>query len=334
MRLFLIAFIFWAVGSPTVQAQAVDTVGTVRAGEPAFEALVPAGTPIEHLAGGLDWSEGPAWHPGGFLVFSDVPQNTIYRWDEAGGLQVYLRPSGYAGPDPPGREMGSNGLAFDAQGRLVMADHGNRQIARLDEGGWTKTPLATHYDGRRFNSPNDLVVHSSGALFFTDPPYGLAELDADPAKELAVNGVYRLDPDGAVTLLVDTLSFPNGVALSPDERTLYVAVSDPQRAVYLAYELDEAGAVGEGRVLFDATPLVGPDRPGLPDGIAVDQAGHLFATGPGGVLVLTPGGHHLGTIETGRPTANCAFGDDGSTLYLTADDDLLRVRTRAVGLGF
>lgn len=313
-------------------AQTVDTVGVVPAAEPAFNALVPAGTPIEHLADGLDWSEGPAWHPDGFLVFSDVPQNTIYRWDESGGLRVWLRPSGHAGSDAPGREMGSNGLAFDADGRLLIADHGNRQVARLED-GWMKTPLATHYDGQRFNSPNDLAVHSSGALFFTDPPYGLAGLDDDPAKELDVNGVYRLDPDGSVALLVDSLTFPNGVALSPDERTLYVAVSDPERARYLAYDLED-GAVGAGRVLFDATSLVGPERPGLPDGMAVDQEGNLFATGPGGVLVLTPDGQHLGTIETGRPTANCAFGDDGATLYMTADGDLLRVRTDAVGLGF
>ncbi len=312
----------------------MHTVGAVRAEDPAFGALILAGTPIELLAGGLDWAEGPAWHPGGFLVFSDVPQNTIYRWDEAGGLAVYLRPSGYTGSNPPGREMGSNGLTFDAQGRLVMADHGNRQIARLAEAGWAKTPLATHYDGHRFNSPNDLVFHSNGALFFTDPPYGLDSLDADSSKETPFNGVYRLDPDGTVTLLVDSLSFPNGVALSPDERTLYVAVSDPEHAVWMAYALGGDGTLGAGRVLFDATPMVGPDRPGLPDGLAVDRQGHLFATGPGGVLVLTPDGRHLGTIETGRPTANCAFGDDGSTLYLTADGDLLRVRTRTVGLGF
>lgn len=313
---------------------AAQTIGAVGEGAPAFNALVPAGTSIEHLAGGMEWTEGPAWHPDGFLVFSDVPQNTIYRWDETDGLTVYLRPSGFAGADPSGGEMGSNGLAFDTQGRLLIADHGNRQIARLDESTWGKTSLATRYDGRRFNSPNDLVVHSSGAIFFTDPPYGLTGQNDDPAKELPFNGVYRLDPDGAVTLLVDSLSFPNGVALSPDKRTLYVAVSDPERARYLAYELSEEGTITSGRVLFDATPLVGPDRPGLPDGLAVDRDGHLFATGPGGVLVLTPDGRHLGTIETGRPTANCTFGDDGSMLYMTANDDLLRVQTQTVGLGF
>jgi gluconolactonase len=330
LRLLLVPLLL-ALGTGTASAQAPDPVGS---GDPAFNALVPAGTPIEHLAGGFDWSEGPAWHPDGFLVFSDVPQNTIYRWDEEDGLGVYLRPSGYAGDDPPGSEMGSNGLTFDRERRLVMADHGNRQVARVTEDGWMKTPLATEYDGRRFNSPNDLVYHSSGALFFTDPPYGLAGQDEDPAKELAANGVYRLDPDGTVTLLVDSLSRPNGVALSPDERTLYVAVSDPEAARYYAYALSDDGDVGAGRVLFDATPLVGSENPGLPDGLAVDRDGHLFATGPGGVLVLTPDGRHLGTIETGRPTANVAFGDDGSSLYITADGDLLRVRTRTVGLGF
>lgn len=327
----LLVLLLATFGTGIAFAQAPAPVGE---GDPAFNALVPAGTPIEHLAGGLDWSEGPAWHPDGFLVFSDVPQNTIYRWDEANGLGVYLRPSGLAGGAAPGGELGSNGLTFDSEGRLVMADHGNRQIARVTEDGWTKTPLATAYDGRRFNSPNDLVYHSNGALFFTDPPYGLAGQDDDPAKELDVNGVYRLDPDGSVTLLVDSLTRPNGVALSPDERTLYVAVSDPEAARYLAYELAANGDVETGRVLFDATPLVESENPGLPDGLAVDRDGTLFATGPGGVLVLTPDGRHLGTIETGRPTANVAFGDDGASLYLTADGDLLRVRTQTVGLGF
>lgn len=303
--------------------------------DPSLDALVPPGAALETLATGFDWSEGPAWRAsGGYLLFSDVPGNTIYRWKDGEGLSVFLRPAGFNGGDPPGREMGTNGLMFDAADRLVMADHGNRQLARLDESNFTRATLADRYGERRLNSPNDLVIHSSGAIYFTDPPYGLEGLNASPRKELTFNGVYRLGPDGELTPLVRDLTFPNGIALSPDEATLYVAVSDPARPVLMAYPLAADGSVGPGRVLFDASHLVGEGRPGLPDGMAVDRHGTLFATGPGGVLVILPDGRHLGTIRTGLATANVAFGDDGSTLYITADSDLMRIRLRTTGLGF
>ena len=311
-------------------------VGGVQRLDPAIDALIPPGARIERLAEGFEWSEGPVWRKsGGYLLFTDIPRNTVYRWSEQDGLGVFLRPAGFAGPgDPPGQELGSNGLAFDAQDRLVMADHGNRQISRLVEPVYTKTALTQRYEGRRFNSPNDLVYHSNGDLYFTDPPYGLARRNEDPAKELSFNGVYRLRPSGEVTLLTRELTFPNGIALSPDERTLYVAQSNPQRPIIMAFPLREDGTLGAGRVLFDASHLMGGGRKGLPDGLAVDRQGNLFATGPGGVLVLSPEGRHLGTIETGEATANCAFGDDGSTLYMTADMYLLRIRTSTRGVGF
>ena len=320
-----------ASGSPPV-------VGEIERLDPALAALVPDGARIEQLAQGFAWSEGPVWRKsGGYLLFTDIPKNTIYRWHPAEGLGVFLRPAGFAmGAEPPSRELGSNGLALDASDRLVMADHGNRLIARLDESIYVKTTLADRFEGKRLNSPNDLVLRSNGDIYFTDPPYGLkTQGDDDPAKELPFNGVYRLTPAGELTVLTRELTRPNGLAFSPDERTLYVANSDPARAVWMAYDVAADGTVGRGRVLFDATPLARQGRPGLPDGLKVDRQGNLFATGPGGVLVLTPDGRHLGTIVTGQPTANCAFGDaDGSTLYLTANDRLLRIRLGTRGAGF
>lgn len=316
-------------------AQSFPGVGRIHRADPALDALLPADARLEKIAEGFEWSEGPVWRrSGGYLLFTDIPRNTVYRWKEGEGLSVFLRPAGYTGSDPSGAELGSNGLVFDAQDRLLMADHGNRQIARLDESNFTKTPLAQRYQGKRLNSPNDLAVHSSGAIYFTDPPYGLKGLNGSPVKELPFNGVYRLSPSGELTLLTDRLTFPNGIGLSPDERTLYVANSDRNRPVWMAYDLGADGTVARERVLFDATPLVREGKRGAPDGFAVDQRGNLWASGPGGVLVITPEGRHLGTLETGQATSNATFGDDGSTLYITADMQLQRVRTRARGVGF
>jgi gluconolactonase len=313
----------------------VTTVGSLERLDPAFSALVSPDARIEKLAEGFDWSEGPVWRrSGGYLLFSDVPKNTIYQWQEGKGLRVFLRPAGYTGPTPAGRELGSNGLTIDAHDMLVMADHGNRQVARVDETKYTKTVLADRYGGKRFNSPNDLVYRSNGDLYFTDPPYGLAGQNDDPAKELTQNGVYRLTPRGELSLLTSELRFPNGIAFSPDEKTLYVSNSETTRAIWMAYDVNADGTLARGRVLFDATPLVKQGRAGLPDGMKVDRQGNLFAGGPGGILVITPQGRHLGTIATGQPTANCAFGDDGSTLYMTANNQLLRIRLKTKGAGF
>ena len=313
-------------------AQPRPTVGQIERLDPALDALIARDARIEQLATGFQWSEGPVWRVSGrYLLFSDVPGNTIYKWQDSTGLSVFLRPAGYTGVNPPGRELGTNGLTFDANDSLVMADHGNRQVARLNEATFTKTTLADRYRGNRLNSPNDLVYRSNGDLYFTDPPYGLKGLNDDPAKELRHNGVYRLTRAGELTLLTTELTFPNGLAFSPDEKTLYVANSDPQRAIWMAYDVRPDGTIGNGRVFFDATSLARAGKPGLPDGMKVDRAGNLFASGPGGIFVFSAAGKHLGTIVTGQPTANCAFGDDGSTLYMTANDRLLRVRLKTKG---
>jgi len=311
-----------------VIVQDYPSVGKVLRFDPALDRLIAPGARIEQLATGYTWSEGPVWiSEGGFLLFSDVPENRIYRWSEGEGASVFLDPSGYAGPDASRfREPGSNGLIAGPAGSILMADHGNRAIARVDLVTHEKTLLATQYEGRRFNSPNDLVQAVDGAIYFTDPPYGLKDMDQSPDKELAHNGVYRLDPDGSVTLLVEDLTFPNGVALSPDEQTLYVAQSDPARAVLLAYDLSARGEVSKGHVLHDFTGDVRPDNPGLPDGMAVDAEGNIFVTGPGGVSILTPTGVLLGRIDTAGAAANCVFGPEGD-LYITAGARLLKVPT-------
>jgi gluconolactonase len=310
------------------------TFGSIERLDPRLDALIPPGAVIEKLAEGFDWSEGPVWMKDEkCLVFSDVPQNVVYRWKEGQGISEFLRPSGYTGKIPRGGEPGSNGLTVDEQGRLVLCEHGDRRVARLEKDG-RKTTLAGTYQGRRFNSPNDLVYHSNGDLYFTDPPYGLEGNVDDPKKEIPFQGVYRVKPGGEITLLTQELSRPNGIAFSPDEKTLYVAVSDPKRAVWMAYDVKADGTIDHGRVLFDATDRVGPQNKGLPDGLKVDRAGNLFATGPGGVFVFAPDGKQLGTIRTGEATANCAWGDDGATLYITADMYLCRVRTLTKGEGF
>jgi gluconolactonase len=312
-----------------------EVVGGVERLDPAIDALIPPDAQLEVLADGFAWTEGPVWRRSGeYLLFTDIPNNTIHKWSEANGLEVFLRPAGCIGENPPGRELGSNGLALDAEDRLIMADHGNRQIARLNESNYTKVTLANRYDGLRLNSPNDLAIHSNGDIYFTDPPYGLDGLYESPLKELDFAGVYRLQPSGELTLLTTELRFPNGIALSPDESTLYVSNTGRDRPIWMAYDLLSDGTLGEGYVLFDSSELAAEGRPGMPDGIAVDQQGNLFATGPGGVLVITPDGQHIGTIETGQPTANCTFGDDGSTLYITANDQLMRIALSTTGLGF
>ena len=298
--------------------------------DPAFDKLVLPDAKIEKLAEGFNWSEGPTWFQGS-VVFSDVPENIIYQWKPgATKATVFMQPSGMLKPVEGFREQGSNGLGTDAQGRLLICQHGERRVARVEKDG-TQTALADKFEGKRFNSPNDLAVRKSGDIYFTDPPYGLDKLNDSPLKELAWNGVYRIGADGKVALVLKDLTFPNGIGLSPDEKILYVAVSDGKAPRVMAYDLQADGSTANGRVFFDAKPVQGK---GSCDGLKVDAQGNVWATGPGGVLVISPAGKLLGRLLTNQATGNCCWGDDGSTLYITADMFLCRVKTTVKGAGW
>ncbi len=317
---------------------AQDTLNFPRLGEvirldPALDNIIAPGTPLEVIASGFDWTEGPVWVPGepGFLLFADIPQNAVYRWDEGEGVSLFMNPSGYTGVDEYGREPGCNGLAIDGNGQLVSCEHGDRRVSVLTHGGGKRT-LTDNYQGKRLNSPNDLVFHQNGDLYFTDPPYGLPEGWDDERRELDFCGVYRLSKTGELTLLTKEMTRPNGIAFSPDYKTLYVAQSDPQAAVIKAFPLQANGSLGKSRILYDATKDVGK-LPGLPDGLKVAKDGTIFATGPGGVYVFTPDEKLVGRISTGENTSNCAFGGpDGNILYITADMYICRIQTQKVGL--
>ena len=316
------------------QKQSYPSMGSIERREKTIDDLIAPDAKIEKLADGFDWSEGPVWmKQGDYLVFSDVPRNVVLKWKEGEGIKEFLRPSGYTGSTPRGGEPGSNGLTTDRDGMLILCQHGDRRVVRLERNG-EFTPIAQFYQYRRFNSPNDLDYKSNGDLYFTDPPYGLVKLNDDPAKELKFNGVYRVTPKGQVNLMIDNLTYPNGIAFSPDEKTLYVAISDPKKPYIMAYDVKPDGTVLNGRIFFNASTLMAPDRKGLPDGLKVDRRGNLFATGPGGVLVISPEGKLLGTLLTGEATANCGWGGDGSVLYITADMYLCRVQTKTKGKGF
>jgi gluconolactonase len=254
------------------------------------------------------------------------------KWVEGTGVSLYLKPAGYTGAVDYGAEPGSNGLLIDPEGRLVSCEHGDRRVSVLTKEGGKRT-LVDNYQGKRLNSPNDGAYKSNGDLYFTDPPYGLPKNFDDPRRELDFCGVYRLSKKGELTLLTNEMTRPNGIAFSPDEKTLYVAQSDPEAAVWRAFEVEDDGTLGEGRLFYDVTDMVGK-YPGLPDGLKVDQKGNLFATGPGGVHVFAPDGKPLGRIDTGEKTANCAWGNDGTVLYMAVDMYICRIKTNTKGAGW
>ncbi len=304
------------------------TFGYLEKLDPAFDQVVPPHTKIEVIAEGFTWSEGPAWIPSQqCLLFSDVPRNVIYKWTDAAGLEVFLKPSGYTGAKPRKGGKGSNGLALDQNGKLLVCRHGDREMARLLSGYRQPVPvfesLATHWEGKRLNSPNDVTVDRSGNIYFTDPPYGIDRSDPN-AVELDFSGVYRIDKDGTLYLLDRSLARPNGIALSPDEKTLYVANSDPPQ--FFAFEITPSGALTNKRLFFDATSLVASSvSKQAPDGMAVNKNGIVFGTGPDGILVFDPSGKHLGTIRTNKRTSNCVLNEDETVLYATCDDYILRI---------
>ncbi len=298
----------------------------------ALEIIDPKAT-IEILASGFKWTEGPVWVASGdYLLFSDIPNNKVFKWDSRNDTTSYLKPSGFTGGNFTGEEPGSNGLLLNPNGELVLMQHGDRRIAKmntsLDDPQANFTTLVDRYEGKRLNSPNDGIYDKAGNLYFTDPPYGLPKGMDDPDKELDFQGVYGFLASGEL-ILIDQLSRPNGIAFSPDQKTLYVAVSDPQHAVWYAYDLVAPGHVENKRLFYEVTDRVGkPDQPGLPDGMKVNDKGYLFATGPGGIWVFDPNGKALARIHTGLATANCAFTPDQKTLFMTADDYLLSVKLK------
>ena len=334
--LLLVSCLGFACAAPSSEPAATSSeaeappasAGTVERLDPSFADLVAEDAVIEKLADGFQFTEGPVWVSSEgeeYLLFSDIPANTIYKWSEGEGKSVFLQPVMPPDAETGGRG-GSNGLTLDPEGRVVLCEHGNRQLSRLEADG-TRTVLADRYDGKRLNSPNDAVWHSDGSAYFTDPPYGLADQDDDENKELPWNGIYRLMPDGEVRLLNNEQTRPNGIGLSPDERTLYVANSDQApRKLWMAYPVADDGSLGEGRVFHDASAST---EAGAPDGLTVDRHGNVWATGPGGVWVLSPEGKHLGTIKPDEVPANAGWGDDGRTLYMTARTGLYRIRTQA-----
>lgn len=313
------------------------TLGKVIRISPELDKLIATDAKIEVLSSGYQWSEGPVWvKNGGYLLFSDVPANTIYRWKEGDRLATpFLKPSGYTGMGRYSNEPGSNGLIINQKGDLVACEHGDRRVSAmpLEVGG--KRTLADNFQGKRFNSPNDVVQHSSGAYYFTDPPYGLNKHENDLARESDIFGVYRIGTDGKLTVATAELQRPNGLAFSPDEKILYVAQSDPNQAIIMAYPVEKDGSLGKGKVFYDATQVAKEGKlQGLPDGLKLDKKGNLFATGPGGILIISSEGKLLGRIDTNEPTANCAWGNDGSTLYITSNMHLCRIKTLTTGIGF
>jgi gluconolactonase len=328
----------WLLTAVVLAAVAQDTLnfpvlGRVLREASELDSLLDREANMQVLASGFDWSEGPVWWPKEkALLFSDIPRNSVMIWREGKGVSLWMKPAGFTGPAEYGREPGSNGLVLDPRGRVVFCEHGDRRVSVLEADGGKRT-LVDNYGGKRLNSPNDAVFHSDGDLYFTDPPYGLPKGAEDPRRELDFCGVYRLSKDGKVTLLTKEMTRPNGIAFSPDEKTLYVANSDPKQAVWMAFPVKADGTLGPGRVFADVTSMVDKHK-GLPDGLKVDREGNLWATGPGGVHVYSAAGKLLGRLETGEATANCAWGDDGSTLYITADMWLCRIRTKTRGAGW
>jgi gluconolactonase len=312
------------------------TIGKIIQNDPELSNLLNIEDKLEVLGEGFEWSEGPVWiKDGNYLLFSDVPTNIIYKWKEGEKITEFLNPSGYTGIMPYSNEPGSNGLTISNDGKYLLAcEHGDRRITKMPLAGkGGKFTLADNWDGKRFNSPNDLVEAKSGNIYFTDPPYGLPDFVDDKSREIEYFGVYKISPDRKVTLEIKDLVRPNGVALSPDQKTLYVAQSDV-KAYIMSYPINSDGSVGKGKLLFDASYLNQQGLHGAPDGLKVDQNGNIFTTGPGGVLILSPEGKLLGRIETGAATANLAWGKDGSTLFITADMYLLKIKTKTKGANF
>jgi gluconolactonase len=305
--------------------------GSVQRLDPALDKLIPAGARIEKVTGNLQFAEGPVWvRNGGYLLFSDIPANAILKLTSAGEITAFRKPV-FARAFPDGVQIGTNGLTLDRQGRLIACEHGNRRVSRTEKDGRITT-LADRYEGKRLNSPNDLVCKRNGDIYFTDPNSVARNNPPDPNNdfktELDFNGLYRIPAAGKLELMVKDMPYPNGLAFSPDEKKLYVANSRPGK-FWMVYDIQPDGNPANGKMLLDATNAPGD---GVPDGMKVDSAGNLYATGPGGIWIVSPQGKHLGTIVLPEIPANCAWGDaDGKTLYMTARTGLYRIRLNVTG---
>jgi gluconolactonase len=307
----------------------IRTTGKIERLDPQLDEVISNHAQIEIIAEGFEWSEGPLWiEENKMLLFSDVPKNTIYKWTEESGTSVYLTPSGFTGAKTESKESGSNGLLLDDEGNLVLCQHGDRRLAMmlasLEDPKPEFTSIAEEYDGKRFNSPND-AAFKNYEFYFTDPPYGLARQAEDPEREIPFQGVYKVNAEGKVTLLIDSLTRPNGIAFTPDGNLL-VANSDPEKARWYLYQLNDS-TVQSGKIFYDATHLVGTVN-GLPDGLKIDSRGYIFATGPGGVFIFNPSGAIIGMIKLDAATSNCALSSDEKTLFVTNDMYVLRIHLR------
>jgi gluconolactonase len=302
-------------------------MGAILRLDPSLERLIPVSAKVEKLATGFQFIEGPLWFPAGHLWFSDVIGNVVRQWLPDGEVSVILHHSGYDGTDAlPGALIGSNGMIADRDGAVLLCQHGNRRIVHVTRDRHITT-LVDRFEGKKLNSPNDLVYKSDGSLYFTDPPYGLIKQDEDPKKELDFNGVYRFT-HGKLQAVIRDLTRPNGIAFSPDEKTLYLSNSDPKRKVWMRYDITPDGMPSNGRLFFDVTAETAN---GLPDGMKVDALGNLYCAGPGGIWIFSPQGKHLGTIKIPEVTANCNWGDDGKSLYITASTSLYRIKLLVSG---
>jgi gluconolactonase len=334
MKRILIPAMILVVASACQPKNEMKTIGTIERADPALDSIISPDARIEIVAEGFDWSEGPLWlESQKAVIFSDIPQNTIFKWTEEKGKEVYLKPAGYTGQTPRGGELGSNGLLLNDEGNLVLCQHGDRRLATMlapiDAPKSEFQTIADKWNGKRFNSPNDAIFHNYD-YFLTDPAYGMEKQFEDPGRETPFCGVYRVAADGTVTLLTDSLSRPNGIAFSPDGNYLFVANSDPGKAIWMKYAVKNDSptfALGEGKVLYDATSLVATQK-GLPDGMKIDSKGNIFATGPGGVFIFNLDGKLLGKIAVPDPTSNCALTSDEKTLFVTNDMYLLRIKLR------
>lgn len=327
-RQILIAAAVLMAGCAAPEKPASPGVGSIVWLDPALDQIVPKGAVIEKVGGGFTFTEGPVWRPQEqVLWFSDVVGNVVRQWSPDGAVKVLIeKAGGDPGNVPPGGFVGPNGEINDKDGFVLICQHTGRRIVRVGK-DLQLTPLVERYEGKRFNSPNDLVYRSDGALYFTDPPYGLAKQDADPAKEIAFNGVYRLK-NGKLDAIIKDLTRPNGIAFSPDQKVLYVANSDEKHKVWMRYDVADDGSVSNGKVFFDVTA---EKENGVPDGMKIDSLGNVYGAGPGGVWVFSPDGRHLGTIKPPETPANCNWGDDGKSLYITATTGLYRIKLAVAG---